>query len=413
MNITEGHSNSPTAKPRWHSLYSWILFVLGVGTICLIYRTAGSVALFAVLLFGSLVGAGFVVVTHRWLQWCNLFVFGGVMIGSIAAVELTVRDGSVPVNWLHDSGVPTLNSDGDAPFFTLAQRATLGAFVGGIVGVVLGGWLRARFGSHVEESARRWYLPSKGALAGLLGLLLLFGSCLIWNERANREYNERAKAAEAIEKMGGRVSYASKGDDGYIYAVKFQSPQVTDAGLECLKGLNQLRELDLRHTQVAGAGLEYIIANDQLQELKFDGTPVTDAGLEHLKGLKNLQTLSLRDTQVTDAGLAHLKGLTRLRVLSLSGTAITDAGLEHLTGLTQLQELQLDGTKVTDAGLRHLRGLNELEFLVLVNTQVTDAGLEHLKAIKQLRGLFLGNSKSTNDGVKKLQHALPNCEITR
>ena len=68
--------------------------------------------------------------------------------------------------------------------------------------------------------------------------------------------------------------------------------------------------------------------------LCLDGTQVTDAGLEHLKGLTRLQSLDLSGTQVTDAGLEHLKGLTQLQWLSLEGTQVTDAGLEHLKGLT-------------------------------------------------------------------------------
>ena len=42
-------------------------------------------------------------------------------------------------------------------------------------------------------------------------------------------------------------------------------------------------------------------------------TTVTDAGLEHLKGLPHLQNLDLAYTQVTDAGLEHLKALSKLR----------------------------------------------------------------------------------------------------
>ena len=45
----------------------------------------------------------------------------------------------------------------------------------------------------------------------------------------------------------------------------------------------------------------------------LDGTQVTDAGLEHLKGLSRLQELYLDGTQVTDAGLEHLKGLSQLK----------------------------------------------------------------------------------------------------
>lgn len=57
---------------------------------------------------------------------------------------------------------------------------------------------------------------------------------------------------------------------------------------------------------------------------------VTDAGLQHLKGLNSIHTLDLRSTQVTDAGLQHLKGLTSLTVLTLYFTQVTDARVNEL-----------------------------------------------------------------------------------
>jgi hypothetical protein len=59
-------------------------------------------------------------------------------------------------------------------------------------------------------------------------------------------------------------------------------------------------------------------------------TPITDAGLEQLKGLPQLKSLHLRATSVTDAGLMHLKGLTNLEELILNGTLVTDAGAKDL-----------------------------------------------------------------------------------
>ena len=64
----------------------------------------------------------------------------------------------------------------------------------------------------------------------------------------------------------------------------------------------------------------------------FTATQVTDAGLELVKGMTSLDMLSLSSPQVTDAGLEHLKRLTNLRFLSLNDTQVTDAGLEHLKG---------------------------------------------------------------------------------
>ena len=41
----------------------------------------------------------------------------------------------------------------------------------------------------------------------------------------------------------------------------------------------------------------------------------------------------------------------------------------------------------------------------------TDAGLEHLKGLSNLQELYLGKTQVTDEGIKKLQQALPNCEI--
>ncbi|HEY3963828.1 MAG TPA: leucine-rich repeat domain-containing protein, partial [Planctomycetaceae bacterium] len=74
---------------------------------------------------------------------------------------------------------------------------------------------------------------------------------------------------------------------------------------------------------------------------------VTDAGLECLKGITNLRILCLSNTRVTDAGLIHLSGLTKLRRLDLSFTKVTDAGIVHLTKLPNLHCLEALSTDVT------------------------------------------------------------------
>src|SRR5262249_58399579 len=56
-------------------------------------------------------------------------------------------------------------------------------------------------------------------------------------------------------------------------------------------------------------------------------TAVTDTDLEQLKGLTDLRALNLIGTQVTDAGLAHLQGLANLNHLLLQGSQISDVGL--------------------------------------------------------------------------------------
>jgi hypothetical protein len=59
-------------------------------------------------------------------------------------------------------------------------------------------------------------------------------------------------------------------------------------------------------------------------------TEVTDGGLIHLKGLTNLRLLDLMGTKVSDAGMAHLKALTHLTDLNLMDTKVTDVGVAEI-----------------------------------------------------------------------------------
>ncbi len=90
---------------------------------------------------------------------------------------------------------------------------------------------------------------------------------------------------------------------------------------------------------------------------------------------------------------------------------LTDDGLVHLKELTSVESVQLGFTPITDDGLVHLKGLVYLKELTLIDPTITDDGLVHLKGLKNLESLDLVCMQVTEEGVKKLQEALPNCEI--
>ena len=145
--------------------------------------------------------------------------------------------------------------------------------------------------------------------------------------------------------------------------------------------------LDLLDSPIVDTHLEHLTALRKLERLYLSGlTRITDAGLNHLKNLTNLKELDISGSatnpnrrQITDGGLEPLKGLTNLERLSLSQTQITYAGLASLTGMHKLKILDLRNTMVTDLSLEYLWRLKQLEVLNLAETQVSADGVAKLQ----------------------------------
>ena len=213
---------------------------------------------------------------------------------------------------------------------------------------------------------RRWYQFS---LRTLLLAVLVINLPLSWFAARLEKARKQKEAVEALEKAGGYAFYRSQSEDRF-------------AELLAPKRARALLGDHFFFDVVA------VLAYDKSIDFKLvTCRNLGDKELTYLKGLPSLEILHLGDTQVTDAGLENVKELADLRELVLSDTQVTDAGLEHLKGLTNLTDLHLGDTQITDAGLEHLAAMTNLTFLTLFVTQVTP------------------------EGVKKLQEALPDCEI--
>jgi hypothetical protein len=81
--------------------------------------------------------------------------------------------------------------------------------------------------------------------------------------------------------------------------------------------------------------------------LQMANPDVNDDTLNYVRGMNQLRELDLNDTKVTDEGLAVLAELPRLEDLRLARTAITDEGFQkYLAAKESLRKLDLTGTKV-------------------------------------------------------------------
>jgi Leucine-rich repeat (LRR) protein len=243
---------------------------------------------------------------------------------------------------------------------------------------------------------------------------------------------------EDLEFYETKVTDAGLEQVGTLHRLRIlKAPQkVTDSGLARLRDLSRLEVLDLSDAGISDTGLTDLLRLKRLRELNVSGTAITDAAIDYFWRLPRLVSLDVSGTKVTDVGLNYLSKFSQLTSLRLNGTMVTDDGLAYLQRLGQLEGLSLDYTDITDDGLYQLRQLPKLRLLSLKKTEITDAGLRHLQKLPNLTELNLEDTTVTDDGLdalaqmgrlkqidlwgaadvttaglRRLQKALPNCEI--
>ncbi len=211
--------------------------------------------------------------------------------------------------------------------------------------------------------------------------------------------------------------------------------QVTDAGLEFLSGLEQLKVLALDGVKVGSTTTNRLISCKALSELYLAGTLIDDQSLGVLSGLLELKKLRIAQTGISGAGLSGLSNLpleeldvsecpkiddaaatviaklTSLKRLNLWSTSVGDSAATAIAQLTRLQWLNLDNTKITDAALLNLKDMKELGFLHLGSTSVSDVGLPALQSMTSLKKLIVTRTQVTQAGVDALQKVMPAVDI--
>jgi Leucine-rich repeat (LRR) protein len=237
-------------------------------------------------------------------------------------------------------------------------------------------------------------------------VVLLVGTGLGWI--VHRAEVQR-DAVAAIETAGGRVVYDWQWKGNRLVPnAKPLGPKwlVDHIGVDYFGSVIQVF-LNGRCTDLE---LGHVGRLHRLEILSLRSSEVTDSGLEQLRGLTGLRHLYLGDTRVTDDGLHHLERLTNIEVLSLNKTQISGCGLVFLRRMTGLHTLLLSWTKVGDAGLAELGAHSHLKSLDISGTDVSDIGLVHLQDLTSLQNLniaYTGKSVSIA-GVERLRRALPN-----
>lgn len=201
-----------------------------------------------------------------------------------------------------------------------------------------------------------------------------------------------------IESAGGAFT---RNAAGQVAAVNFRASWVTDGDLRRLERFPELKSLDLSLTRVTDQGMQELRGLAGIEELNLRFAEyVTDEGLAAVKNWKKLKRLVLHGTKVSDTALEHIAGISTLESLDLGSVMLTDVALERLTVLPKLKALTIGGNELGDAGLQALRQMPGLEFLDLSGRQGTDSnvwaismsevGLEAVLTLENLRELRFG-----------------------
>ncbi len=124
-----------------------------------------------------------------------------------------------------------------------------------------------------------------------------------------------------------------------LKSINLRRTSITDKAVTFLKAMPKLSQLHLLFTRISDAGLAQLCDMHRLTLLDLRGcTYISDAGMESVGELTNLRVLKLRNFAVTNSGLEKLKGLKGLKVLSIEDSdSITDDGMPALAEMSGLE----------------------------------------------------------------------------
>ncbi|SPE29127.1 exported hypothetical protein [Candidatus Sulfopaludibacter sp. SbA6] len=142
--------------------------------------------------------------------------------------------------------------------------------------------------------------------------------------------------------------------------------QITDTGLEHLAPLTNLRHLAMGGNKLTGTALQFLRQMPQIEYLDVGGAQrtdsglwsllLTDAGVEAIAAVTQLRDLRLAGTAITAHGVELLKPLAKLERLNLQGCRrLRDDTAAALAGFRQLRMLDLKDSGLSEQGVARIR----------------------------------------------------------
>ncbi len=119
----------------------------------------------------------------------------------------------------------------------------------------------------------------------------------------------------------------------------------------------------------------------QAGDLSLARTRITDAALDVVAEMPNLRRLDLRGTDVTDAGLDKLRGMAKLEEIVLAKTKLTPGATETLVAMPALRRVYVWASGLEREGIEALR-IERPELMIDTGDSTADAPPELEPAFK-------------------------------
>lgn len=176
---------------------------------------------------------------------------------------------------------------------------------------------------------------------------------------------------------------------------------IADAGGSVIRdAAGRVTGLDFRASWVSDADMRKVARFPGLTSLNLSLSRVTDQGMQELRNLTTVEDLDLRFAEyVTDEGVAAIKNWKKLKRLDLHGTKASDTSLDHIAGIIALESLDVGSVMLTDVGLERLTVLANLKALTIGGNELGDAGLQALRQMPGLQYLDLSGRQGTDSNV--------------
>lgn len=251
------------------------------------------------------------------------------------------------------------------------------------------------------------------ANSSTLQTLILWRPCLTRQRVANLA---RVQNLQELSIIGARISdelLLPLAQNNSIEVLRISDSLITDAGLQIVTSIRNLKRLDLLNCAVTDAAVASIKKSRPELTINCDSEKPDLADLktnfdEIAVGITTrlvIQGWKIRDAHVTGIGK-----LASIESLALTAAQLTDKSLARCAALTNLKELEIQSSNISGRGLWHVINLPNLRTLTLDERQIDDEAIAALAALPALKNVWIKRNRDVADGEKreeKLRVALP------